>query len=140
MAIKRISPYIQCKDGEARKAIALYEKALGADVVSIMRFADVPKEMNMPPEQSELVMHAEIRIGEDFLMLSDAAPKPAAPNGNVQIILDFTDPDEMAKAYGMLSEAGEASMPIHDAFWGAKFGALTDPFGVRFLLHCEVKS
>jgi PhnB protein len=95
--------------------------------------------MNMPPDQKDRIMHAEIEIEGDAVMLSDAAPGPAASNGNVQIVLDFTDADAMAKAYDMLSEGGQASMPIHDAFWGAKFGALTDPFGVRWLLHCETK-
>jgi len=28
-------------------------------------------------------------------------------------------------------------MPLQDTFWGAKFGMLTDAFGLRWMFNCE---
>ena len=38
-----------------------------------------------------------------------------------------------------LGRDGNISFPIHDTFWGAKFGMLTDAFGVPWMFNCEVK-
>jgi PhnB protein len=27
-------------------------------------------------------------------------------------------------------------MPLQDMFWGAYFGSLTDPFGIRWMFNC----
>jgi hypothetical protein len=34
---------------------------------------------------------------------------------------------------------GKISFPIHDTFWGSKFGMLTDAFGVSWMFNCEIK-
>lgn len=36
-----------------------------------------------------------------------------------------------------LSEGGTLRMALHEAFWGACFGVLTDKFGIDWLLNCE---
>jgi PhnB protein len=30
-------------------------------------------------------------------------------------------------------------MPLEDTFWGARFGMLTDKFGISWMLNCEKK-
>jgi PhnB protein len=45
----------------------------------------------------------------------------------------------MAKAFELLSAGGKVTLPIQDTFWGAKFGMLTDAFGVRWMFNCETK-
>ena len=30
-------------------------------------------------------------------------------------------------------------MPMQDTFWGAKFGMLTDAFGIHWMFNCQVK-
>src|SRR5262249_32940648 len=60
MAIKQLNPYLNF-DGTAAKAIALYEKALGAKVDRVQKFGDMPG--NTPPETKDRVMHASLRIG-----------------------------------------------------------------------------
>lgn len=137
MAIRRISPYIQCADGKAGEAIALYEKALGAEISLLMRYSDAPAEMNMPADKADLVMHAELRVGGEAFMVSDAMGECPA-GGMGQVILDFADPGEMARAFDALAQGGKVVMPIADAFWGAKFGVLEDAFGMRWSLNCQV--
>ena len=53
--------------------------------------------------------------------------------------LQFTDPQEMAARFDALSAGGKVEMAIHDTFWGAKFGTLTDAHGVQWMFNCEHK-
>lgn len=138
MSIKQINPYILL-NGTAAKAIELYESALGAKTESIMRFGDAPG-MNPPPEQKNFIMHATLRIGANVVMMSDTPPDRAvAPGGNVEIALHFTGLSELAKAFDALAAGGKVSMPPQDTFWGARFAMLTDAYGVKWMLSCELK-
>ncbi len=40
----------------------------------------------------------------------------------------------MEKLFTALSQNGKVTMPPHDAFWGGRFGMLTDRFGVSWML------
>ena len=138
MPINKVNPYIQL-NGTADKAIELYQRAIGAKVEHVMRFGDVP-QMNVKPEDKNRVMHAVLRLGGDMVMLSDSMPdQPVASGGCVQIVLDFSDVSEMTKAFEALAEGGSVTMAPHDTFWGAKFGMLTDRFGVQWMFNCDLK-
>jgi PhnB protein len=137
MPIKNLNPYISC-NGAAEQAIHLYESALGAKVQELMRFSQMPCE-TIAPEHHNRIMHCMLAVGDRTLMLSDGMPdKPVPPSGHVSIALDFADSAEMAKAFDALAAGGTVTMPIGDAFWGAKFGMLIDAFGVHWMFHCAL--
>ena len=138
MSIKKINPYIHF-NGTAEKAIQLYESALGAKTENIARYGDVPGT-HVAPESKSRIMHALLRIGDGTVMVSDTTPdRPVALEGNIQVALDFTEPEGMAKSFDALAAGGKVMLPLQDTFWGAKFGILTDPYGVRWLFNCEIK-
>lgn len=138
MSLKSLNPYINF-NGTAEKAIQLYETALGAKAANIMRYGDMPGN-KQPEETKRFVMHAALSVGEGTIMISDVPPNTPAPTqGNVHIALHYTDPPEMAKAFEALSAGGEVTQPLTDTFWGAKFGMLTDAFGVNWMFNCELK-
>jgi PhnB protein len=136
MAIKQLNPYLNF-DGTASKAIELYQRALGATVDAVQRFGDMP---GGKPENKDRVMHALLRLGSGVLMMSDTQPgMPFTPEGNVHVCLDFDDPADMTKKFEALSAGGNVTMPLQDTFWGAKFGMLTDAYGVRWMFNCTTK-
>jgi PhnB protein len=45
----------------------------------------------------------------------------------------------MAKSFDALANGGKVTMPLQDTFWGAKFGTLTDTFGINWMFNCEKK-
>lgn len=138
MNIVKINPYINL-NGTAQKAIELYQRALGAKVESLMRFGDMPGS-NTPPELKDKIMHAALEINGNSLMVSDTqADQPDAPEGNVQIALHFTDVVDAEKAFHALSAGGKVTQPLVDTFWGAKFGMLTDAYGVSWMFNCELE-
>jgi PhnB protein len=137
MSVKILNPYINF-NGTAAKAIQLYESALGAKVESVMRYGETPG-MNAPPEQKDLILHAALQIGGGVLMMTDGSPhQPVATESNVHVALHLTDVAEAEKAFQALSAGGKVIQPLQDTFWGAKFGTLTDAYGVHWMFNCEL--
>ena len=134
MSITNVNPYLNF-DGTAGKAIKLYESALGAKVESVMPFGD-----NGPPGTKDRVMHATLRIGDGVVMLSDTMPGMPPPAGNnMHVSVNCTDVAEMTKQFDALAVGGRVRMPLADQFWGARFGMLTDAFGINWMFNCELK-
>ena len=137
MAIRQLNPYLNF-NGTADQAIKLYEGALGAKVENVMRFGD-QAGMPVAPADKNRVMHAVLRLGAGMVMVSDTMPsQPVSTDGsNVHVTLDFDDAAEMIQKFDALAKGGNVTMPLQDTFWGAKFGMLTDAFGIRWMFNCE---
>ena len=117
-----VTPHLVC-DGAAQ-AIEYYQQAFGATGGGTMLGPD------------GRVMHAQIRIGDSYVMLVDENRQfgmlgPKSLNGSpVTIHLYVDDVDrsfERAVAAG-----GKSVMPPADMFWGDRYGVLEDPFGHRW--------
>lgn len=125
------TPYITCRG--AAGAIAFYKKAFGA--VEIVRIDG--------PPGSNLVGHAEVRIGEAVVMLSDEFPQmgcrsPEALGGSpVLIYIYVKDVDAFARR----AEAAGAKITRHPEthFYGDRSVQIEDPCGHRwgFATHVE---
>jgi PhnB protein len=113
-----LTPAITCKNSAA--AIDFYKEAFGAT------------EINRMLGPGGRVMHAELRIGDSHIFVSDefpgmsAAPTPSAVPSSY-IFLYTPDVD---KVFNRAVAAGaQVGMPVTDMFWGDRYGKLTDPFG-----------
>lgn len=138
MAIKQINPYLNY-DGDAAQAIALYERALGAKVESLSRFADMPGS-DAPAAAKDRVMHAVLRLGDGVIMLSDIHPGMRhVPGSNQYVCLELDDVADMAQKFDALAAGGKVSMPLADTFWGARFGMLVDAHGIQWMFSCATK-
>ena len=137
MAIKQLNPYLQF-NGTAAQAIQLYESALGAKTEALMRFADAPGMDK--PEHRDRIMHSMLRVGPGIIMVSDTMPgQPSTSGGNIDVCLDFDDVDDMASKFNALAAGGAVTTPLQDTFWGARFGTLTDAYGVKWMFNCMLK-
>jgi len=114
-----VTPHIVC-DGAAA-AIEFYVKAFGA-----------VEQMRMPGPDGKL-MHASIRIGDSVVMLVDENPEwncrgPKLLNGTpVTIHLMVNDADALTAQ--AIAAGAKVILPLHDAFWGDRYGIIEDPFG-----------
>lgn len=134
MPVKQLNPYLNF-NGNAAKAIQLYESALGAKTETIQRFGDIPS-MPTAPENKDRVMHALLRIDSGLIMISDSMPdQPVSAGDTTHIVLDFDDPKEMARKFEALSAGGKVKMPLNDTFWGATFGMLVDAYGIHWMFN-----
>lgn len=113
-------------------AIDFYERAFGAE------------ELDRMEGPNGTVMHAEIRIGDSIIMLGEEnqawqTKSPLSTNGNPGSLHIYV-PD-VDQAVGRALEAGATSRyPIEDAFWGDRYGKVTDPFGHEWGLATRVKN
>jgi PhnB protein len=114
-----VTPYLAVNDGA--KAIEFYKKAFGAQ-----------EKSRMGGPQGK-IGHAELKIGDSLIMLSDEMPgsgarSPQSLGGTaVNIFLYVNDVDSAYKQ--AVSAGARADMPPQDMFWGDRYGKLTDPFG-----------
>lgn len=137
MVIEQLNPYLNF-NGNAQQAIALYERALGAKTESLMRWGDMPGH-DCDAADKDRVMHAVVRVGPGVLMMADSMPNNKVSPGNQHVCLQFSNPAPMQEAFDALAAGGSVTMAIHDAFWGAKFGMLTDAFGIKWMFNCATK-
>jgi PhnB protein len=115
-----VTPYL-CADG-ASDAIAFYKKAFGAEETYRL-------------EEDGRIGHAELRIGETTIYLSDEYEpyrvlSPRTLNGN-SVSLSISAPDADAVFERALAAGATVERPLKDEFYG-RSGWLVDPFGHRW--------
>jgi PhnB protein len=134
MAIKQITPALAF-NGTAADAIALYERALGARVETILRFSEAPAGAPVPPGHKDKVMYALLRIGDQHVMAMDAPPGvPVPADSSVQVALEIDDPADLLARVDALAAGGTVRVPPHESFFAAKFAMVTDAFGIKWIL------
>jgi PhnB protein len=117
---------------KATEALDFYQRAFGA----------VPG-IRMPGPDGESTMHAQMRIGDSTVMLSDENPQwgtkaPAALGGSpVSLHLYVEDVDAL---YTRAVEAGcEVVYPLENAFWGDRYAKLADPWGHQWGIATHIE-
>lgn len=124
-----VTPTLVVRDAAA--AIDFYQRAFGATELSRMA----------APDGS--IAHAEIRIGDSTIMLGEENEQwgTRSPlslkgvHGSLHIYVDDAD-----AAFDRAIRAGATvRYPLENAFWGDRYGKVTDPFGHEWGLATRVK-
>lgn len=123
-----VTPYLTVDDAEG--AIDYYKRAFGA--IEVMR---------MP--MGDRIGHAEIKVGDSHVMLSDEWPDmdvlgPKARGGPTASLMIYL-PDVDAAFERAISEGGTVNRPVENQFWGDRMGTLIDPFGHKWTLGTHVE-
>ena len=121
--------------GNCREAMHFYKECLNGEILQIQTFGEAGMREN--PQMIERILHAEVKAGEILLMASDGMPDFNAQSGNtLSLNINLSDPDEQTRIFNALARGGSVSMPLQDTFWGARYGMLTDQFGIQWMLNC----
>lgn len=140
--MKTLNPYL-ILNGRCREALDFYKRCLGGEVVALSTFADAKDHMPcepMPPGAEQQVMHSEFRSEGIHFMASDGMPgKPSDVGRNIALAIAFDSEAEQTRTCDALAEGGTVTMPLQDTFWGARFGMLTDQFGIQWMLNFDKK-
>ncbi|HEY7944185.1 MAG TPA: VOC family protein [Casimicrobiaceae bacterium] len=119
-----VTSYIIIRD--AAKAIDFYKKALGA--TEVMRL----------PAPGGKVGHAELKIGEGYLMLADESPemghRSVQSYGGSPVSLMFYVPDVDRSFAQAVAAGATVKQPVKDQFYGDRSGTITDPFGLSWTI------
>jgi uncharacterized glyoxalase superfamily protein PhnB len=115
-----VTPVLVVKGAE--QAIEFYKTAFGAKELS---------RASMP--ESNIILHAEIQIGDSRIMLNDEFPEmncksPQSVGGASTALYIYVK--DVEKIFAQATDAGaKVTMPLMDAFWGDRTGQLVDPYG-----------
>jgi PhnB protein len=116
---RTVTPYLVVNDG--RGAIEFYKRAFRA------------KEVMRMDGPGGKIAHAELKIGDSMIMLSDEMPGSGAraPHSlggtSAGVFLYVEDVDSIFQQ--AVSAGAKVETPLADMFWGDRYGKLTDPFG-----------
>ncbi len=117
-----ITPHIVV--GDAARAADWYRAVFGADERGRL---EVP---------GGKLMQVELWFGDSAVMLADEFPEMGVLSplsvGGTATVLHFATDDVDAVWQRALDGGAEVRQPLHDAFWGERYGQITDPFGHRW--------
>jgi PhnB protein len=124
-----VTPYLVVHD--AAGAIAFYQQAFGA--TELMRLAD----------PSGKLAHAEIKIGNSLIMLSDEFPemnqRSAQSIGGTPVSM-MLYVEEVDTLFRQAIAAGATEVrPVENQFYGDRAGTLADPFGHVWTISSHVE-
>ncbi|MCI2237015.1 VOC family protein [Paenibacillus sp. TRM 82003] len=132
----RLSPYVSLP-GTAREALAFYRSVLGGEV-STSTFGEFGGggAEGVDPDG---VMHGQLDTPSGFtLMVSDAvAGTSPATGSNIALCLFGDDLEQLRGFFDGLAEGGEVTTPLEVQVWGDPYGALTDRFGVDWMVNAS---
>ena len=132
----QVQPYLYF-DGRCEEAISLYRKALGAEVTMLLRMKESPEPHapgTLPPGSEDKVMHAELRIGETTLLLSDGRCLGKPSFAGFSLTLSARDDAEAERWFAALSTGGRVEQPLITTFFSSRFGMLADRIGVPWTI------
>jgi len=132
-----VQPYLFF-DGRCEEAVEFYKQALGAEVTILMRFKDSPEPPQpgmIPPGAEDKVMHANLRLGDTQVMVSDGRCSGQPSFQGFALSIAVTDVAEAERLFRALGEGGQVQMPLTTTFWSPHFGMLTDRFGVTWMIN-----
>jgi len=133
-----LEPYLFFQGGKCEEALNFYKGLFGGEITSIMRWKEMPPEMEMPAGSGELIMHSNFKSPTIKFMASDARPTTQYGDGPISLCLGTKDAAEAKRVFDGLSAGGKVEMPLDNSFWGAMFGMLTDKYGIDWMINCEL--
>jgi PhnB protein len=120
---RSVTPVLTVDD--AAKAIEFYKKVFGAE-------GDI-----MMPGPGGKIAHAELRIGDSMIMISDAFPQWGTPAAPSKLFMYVADCDAVAKK--AIAAGAKETMPFANQFWGDRFGKVVDPWNIEWALATHVE-
>lgn len=118
-----VVPYLNI-DG-ASEASAFYQKAFAARELA-----------RMYGEDGKRLMHCHLEINGGSLMIADNFPEMGFPpvQRTLSDVMHIVVEEGDAWWSRAINAGCKQEMPFEVAFWGDRYGVLTDPFGVRWAL------
>ncbi len=135
--MKSINPYLNFA-GETEEAFKFYKSVFGGDFSMLQRFGETPEAGRVADGEKNKIMHVSLPVGKgDVLMATDALESMGhklTVGNNFSLAVEAESKDEADKLFKGLSSGGKVSVPMSNQFWGAYFGAVTDRFGIQWMV------
>ncbi len=132
----KLNPYLNFA-GNAEEALNFYKNVLGGEIVNIGRYGESP--MPADEDYKNKILHARLVFDDNLIMISDVFKgQQVSTGGNIQLSVEMDDVNKMDEVFNKMADGGKITMPLAEQFWGAKFGMLTDKFGISWMFNCQL--
>lgn len=121
-------------NGKCREAMAFYQQCLGGELV-MQKIAESPMAARVPSEMGARILHSSLKKDSIVLMASDMMGHNVKSGNSISLCLNCSSDEEINSFFGNLSKDGKIVEPLHQSFWGATFGSLTDKFGITWIFN-----
>lgn len=136
----RVTSYLNFP-GTTEEAFRFYKEVFNGEFtgVGLRKFGDIeiPAEIPMTDEIRELIIHAELTILGNYVLMATDAPESMGfkmiHGNNMHINVEPDSREETARLFNALSEGGSVTMPLEDMFFGSYFGSCTDKYGINWM-------
>jgi PhnB protein len=140
---QQIQPYLFF-EGRTEEALEFYRKALGAEVVFMMRYKESPEGNAKCPDGSappgNKVMHSTIKIGDSLVMASDGLCSGKPSFGGFALSYPAKDEADAKRRFEALADGGQVQTNMAETFFAKAFGAVADKFGVSWMVIAGPKN
>lgn len=144
--MSRVSVYLNF-NRQTEEAFLFYRDVFQTEFVSeIARMGEVPPSPDQPAlaeEDKDLVMHVELPLFGDFVLMGTDAPESMGftvnSGNNVYLNLEPDTRAETERLFTRLSENGVIETPLQEMFWGGYYGSCRDQFGILWMFNCSAK-
>src|SRR5580692_4480715 len=123
-------------NGTCEQAFQFYERELGGTIVVMLRHADSPAAESVPADWRMKINHATLVLGDHRLTGGDVPLESHQKPQGFAVLLHLETTAEAERAFGVLAAGGSVQFPLQETFWARRFGMLTDPFGIPWLIQC----
>jgi PhnB protein len=88
----------------------------------------------LPPGSEDKVMHAQFKVGDTDVMLSDGRCSGSPKFEGFSLSISAPDEATARRHFEAMSAGGQVTMPLAKTFWSPCFGMLKDKFGVGWMI------
>jgi len=126
-------------DGNCREAMLFYKDCFGGEL-HLQTVAGSPMEKHMPPATAQRILHASLTTEDLVLMGTEMIGREGfAPGNNVALCISCATDTDARTYFSRLAAGGRITCELADSFWGGMFGAVTDRFGIQWMVNAERK-
>ena len=121
-------------NGRTEEALEFYKKAIGAQVLMMMRNKEAPEKNPQFTLPDDKVMHACFQVGDSQVMASDGMCSGKSSFGGFSLSLPAKDEADAKAKFNALAQGGKVNQPLIETFFAKSFGMVADKFGVSWMV------
>jgi len=114
--------------------MTFYQQCLGGELV-MQKISESPMAARVPSEMGAKILHSSLIKENLVLMGSDMMGNNIVKGNSVNLCINCSSIEEINSFFNNLSPGGKVIEQLHQSFWGATFGVLTDKFDITWMFN-----
>jgi len=121
--------------GQCSQALALYQKAFGAELITKLLYSDAdPNDFQCKEDEKDFVFYSEMTIGNHLISLGDDSDGALdhAKASPTSLLIEFESVEELNAAYEIISDGATVIKPMISSTYCTAYVSLVDKFGIHW--------